>query len=642
VRASRSRDAKRTQSRRRRADDTLTGSVAHALSYLPQGQLLPDRVWARRHRWIVGLLWFHVAALTGFSLLRGFGLAHSCLEGLLLAGPAVLASTEKAGRRLRTISASIGLIASSSLLVHIWGGVIEAHFHFFVIIPILILYQEWSPFLAALGYVVVHHGVLGAVDASSVYNHPNAIAHPWRWALIHGAFVLAASAASIVSWRANEQGLREPLTGLPGRAYFLHRVSRALERLKRRDSTVAVLFLDLDRFKLLNDTLGHPVGDQILVEAAQRLTGTVRRDDTVARFGGDEFGILCEGIASEHEATVIADRIIQTLARPFSVADSQVFTGASIGIAFTNSAEIPPEGLIADADAAMYRAKARRGDRYVVFDEGMRTEDEERLATETALRRALERDELRLVYQPIVSAASGRVCGVEALLRWQHPERGVVPPVEFISVAEQTGLIVPMGEWVLAEACRQASRWWGTRTGSTAPYVSVNLSARQFSQPDLVEMIARVLEETALDPAQLALEVTESVVMEEVDSPVETLIALKSLGVRILLDDFGTGYSSLSYLNHFPIDTLKVDRSFVKRIGTESEEGAILAAVLRMAEALGMTVVAEGVETDAQLTHLRLLGYDFAQGFLFSPPRSADELERLLRVSAVPDLARTA
>jgi diguanylate cyclase (GGDEF)-like protein len=519
---------------------------------------------------------------------------------------------------------------ASALLAHLWDGRTEANFHFFVVIPILILYQDWAPFLLALGYVVLHHGILGTIAPGSVYSHADAVAHPWLWALIDGGFVLAACAASLVSWAANEQMLREPLTGLPGRTVFLQRVRVALARLKRRDSTVALLFLDLDRFKTLNDALGHAVGDRILVQAARRLQGCVRRHDTLARLGGDEFAILCERLRSGHEATTVADRVLDALRRPFHVGSTSVVTGASVGIATTFS-ETEADRLMGDADAAMYRAKRRHGDRYVVFDETMRQEITERLATETGLRRALECDELALHYQPIISATFDEIVGFEALLRWQHPERGMVPPLDFIPVAEHTGLIVPIGRWVLRRACRDASRW-GTlaRDPARAPYVSVNLSARQFAQPGIVDAVTQTLEETGLEPERLALEVTESAVMEDLDEPDETLRELKALGVRLFLDDFGTGYSSLSYLQRFPIDMLKVDRSFVSGIDQGDGKLPILGAVVGMARALGMEVVAEGVETGEQLERLRNLGCELAQGFYFAGPTPLEDLEEMV------------
>jgi diguanylate cyclase (GGDEF)-like protein len=599
------------------------------LAMLPRGQLLPQQSWNRRHRCIVALLWMHVVGLFCFGLAQGLGVVTSATGVLVVVAAAVLASIEVLGRRARALAASFGLVSCSALLVYMWGGVIEAHFHFFVVLSILVLYQDWAAFLIALAYVVVHHGLLGAIQPSAVYNHPEAVAHPWRWAIIHGAFVLAASAANLVSWRANEQMLHEPLTGLAGRAVFLHRTHLALDRLRRTNSTLAMLFLDLDRFKLLNDTLGHGAGDELLVVASERLKGAVRRTDTVARLGGDEFAVLCEDVTSAEEVTRIVERIRESVGRPIRIGSNEVVTDVSIGIAFTTSPDIKPETLMANADTAMYHAKARRGHGHVVFDESIRMKETDRLATETALRQALARNELRVYYQPIVSRHEDRVVGAEALLRWEHPELGLVPPADFVPVAEQTGLILPIGRWILEEACREAVRWSKDCEPGSAPYVTVNLSVRQFSDPELVTVLTQILERTGLDPAQLGLEITESALMEEIDSPLETLTALKEIGVRLLLDDFGTGYSSLSYLRTFPIDALKVDRMFVADLDDQTGDAAILQAVVAMAEALGIAVVAEGVETKEQLTRLSLLGYDFAQGYYFARPRPAEEVRGL-------------
>jgi diguanylate cyclase len=613
----------------RRSQGRADSLFRDALTVLPQGQLLPEHSWRRRHRCIVALLWLHAVGLFSFGLVEGRGAASSAAGVMVVIAAAVFASVEPLGRRARSLAASFGLVTCSALVVYMASGVIEAHFHFFVVISILVLYQDWAPFLLALAYVVVHHGLLGVIDPYAVYNHQSAVDHPWKWAMVHGAFVLAASAANLVSWRANEQMLHEPLTGLAGRAVFLHRTQLGLDRLRRSRSTLAMLFLDLDRFKMLNDTLGHSAGDELLAAAAERLKSAVRRTDTVARLGGDEFAVLCEDITSHEEVTVIVERVREAIARPMRIGRNDVVTDVSIGIAFTTDPEINPKELMANADTAMYHAKARRGHGHVVFDESIRTEETDRLATETALRQALARRELRIYYQPIVSRNKDNPVGAEALLRWDHPERGLVPPAEFIPVAEQTGLILPIGRWVLEEACTEAARWSATCGPDSRPYVTVNLSVRQFSDPDLVDVVAEILERTRLDPAQLGLELTESALMEEIDSPLDTLNALKDLGVRLLLDDFGTGYSSLSYLRTFPIDSLKVDRMFVAGLDDQSGDAAILEAVVAMADALGITVIAEGVETREQLARLTLLGYDLAQGYYFAHPRPAEEVRGL-------------
>ena len=590
---------------------------------LPRGRLLPDPLWFRRHRWIVWLLGAHAVGLTAFALLRGFSLPHSLVEGSMVAGAALAAASPRLSRSLRSVAASLGLVTASALVVHISGGAIEAHFHFFFVLGVLTLYQDWLPFLLAIAYVVLHHGILGAIDPTSVYNHPNAIAHPWRWALIHAGFVVATSVANIVSWRVNEQLLREPLTGLPGRGVFLHRTSGALEKSARGEGNVAVLFLDLDRFKLLNDSVGHSAGDRLLVAAAQRIGQASRSQDVVARLGGDEFAVLCEGIQDPDEAVRIAERIAAELAEPLTIGSLDVSPAASIGIAVADEEVRTAEELIARADLAMYRAK-ESGEGFVVFGEAMREEELRTLEMETALRVAVERNELRLVYQPIVSLADGEIVGVEALVRWIHPTRGLLLPSEFISIAEQTGTIVPIGEWVLREACREAASWDGTA------HISVNISPRQFRGCDLVGTVQEVLEGTGLAPERLALEVTEGLFLEESDQPVVTLRRLADLGVTIVLDDFGTGYSSLGYLSRFPIGLLKLDRSFIARLDEGSDGEAILAAIAGMARALRMTLVAEGVETERQVRTLRLLGWRFAQGFHFGRPEPAEAIAKRL------------
>ena len=611
------------------------------LDAFPKGQLLPDRAWEQRHRWMVAVVGVHAAGLAAFGIARGYGVLQTLLEASIVAAAAALAAWPRLNRAVRSIAASFGLVTSSAVLVHLWDGQIEAHFHFFFVVAMLTLYQDWLPFLVAIGYVVIHHGALGALDPGSVYNHAGGAAHPWRWAFVHAVFVLAASAASVVAWRVNEQLLREPLTGLPGREFFLHAVQRALTRAAPRKHLTAVLFLDLDRFKVLNDSLGHAAGDRLLVEVSQRIVGAVRADDVVARLGGDEFAVLCEGLTDESEAVVIAERIRDALGRPFLLNDVTVVPGASIGISIGRESASSSEELIADADLAMYRAKDRRSGSVVLLGEEMRTRDLKRLGTETALRTALERCELALVYQPIVSLADGVIVGAEALLRWEHPERGTVQPVDFIPVAEQSGLILPIGRWVLQEACREASTW-PTNGAGGRPYVSVNVSPRQFADPELLPTVISTLESSGLAADRLALEITETAVLDNEDSPVETLHALKQLGVRVMLDDFGTGYSSLSSIERLPIETLKIDRSFIAALAADAGKAPVLAAIAGMARALGIAVIAEGVEGEPQVRSLRLLGLGFAQGYHFGRPWPAERLRAQLSGAATGEGPGTA
>ncbi len=610
----------------------ITRRVEAVRQWLPKGQLLPEHIWRRRHATIVWLLWLHVPALVAFGLFAGQTPLHMIQEGAFVAGFAVAATVERFSQKVRVAAASAGLISCSAVLVHLSGGYIEAHFHFFVMIGILTLYQEWVPFLVAIGYVVLHHGLAGVIAPASVYNHPDAVEHPWRWALIHGSFVLAASVAHIVAWRTNEnQLLRDPLTALPSRVLFLSRLDAALERMqRRRGQQVAVLFLDLDRFKVINDSLGHSAGDELIVAVADRLRHALRRHETIARFGGDEFAILCEDVDDEQDAIAIAERLLKSFSLPFALAHGEAVSAASIGIAVAADPAQDGEDLVRDADAAMYRAKQSGGGRCMLFDEVTRQRALDRLHTENALRGAIERGELRVYFQPEVSIKTSAIVGLEALVRWEHPERGLVLPGEFIPLAEETGLIIPIGRWVLLESCRHAKRWQDQRAVGDPLGVKVNVSARQLMQSGFPGTVAEVLEATGMDPTLLCLEVTESVLLEDPESTSETLKALKALGVTVAVDDFGTGYSSLEYLRRFPVDCVKIDRSFVRGLPNSSDDVAIVNAVIELGHALNLSVTAEGVETDEQLDKLQLAGCDTAQGFLFSRPVEPAVIDTLL------------
>jgi diguanylate cyclase (GGDEF)-like protein/PAS domain S-box-containing protein len=426
------------------------------------------------------------------------------------------------------------------------------------------------------------------------------------------------------------QARHDPLTGLPNRTLFLDRLEHGLARSRRSGTKLAVLFLDLDDFKIINDTLGHDAGDLLLVALTPRLLAALRPGDTVARFGGDEFVVLCDDLDSEADAVQIAERVAEACRRPITVGSHEHMVTVSVGVVIAQAGDGTPNALLRDADAAMYRAKARGTGRVEVFDEGMRARLTERIAIESELRLALRRHELRLFYQPVISLARGEIVGVEALLRWQHPERGLLEPADFIHVAETSGLIVPIGEWVIAEACRQAAAWREACPDCAPVRMSVNLSPRQIARSDVAGAVARILEDTGFDPSMLDLEITETILLEEEDASARALRSLKAVGVRLVLDDFGTGYSSLSYLKRHTIDALKIDQSFVAGLGRESGDGAIVKAVLSMASALDVGVTAEGVETADQLARLRTSGCAYAQGYLFSPPVPAEEMPALL------------
>jgi diguanylate cyclase (GGDEF)-like protein len=614
--------------------------VAHLVAFkhwLPKGQLLPEHVLRRRHRSIVILLWLHVPALFAFGVLMGNSVIHTAVDVSLIALCGLGASLERFHLKARVIAASFGLVTCSAVLVDLWGGITEAHFHFFVMIGVLTLYQDWTPFLVAIAFVVIHHGVGGVLDPKAVFgDNPQAEKNPWLWACIHGGFVLAASVAHIVAWRTNEnQLLRDPLTGLPSRVLYLNNLKLALDRLGRGVTrSVAVLFLDLDRFKVINDSLGHGAGDQLLVAVAERISHSLRRHETLARFGGDEFVILCEDIFDDQDAVAVAERVLKAFSLPFHVEMGETMAAASIGISVTSHPDQDADDLIRDADAAMYRAKGAGGARVVLFDEVTRERALARLHNENAIRKALEREEFRVFFQPEVSMDGKNITGLEALVRWEHPERGLLGPSEFIALAEETGLIVPLGTWVLRDACRRTVAWQRARPSDQPLMLRVNVSARQLAQDSLCDTVSGIIDETGIESAQLCLEVTESVLIEDPESSIRTLTRLKKLGVKIAIDDFGTGYSSLEYLRRLPVDCVKVDRSFVRGLPENEEDVAIVNAVIELGHALKLSVTAEGVETADQHRNLMSAGCDTAQGFLFFRPEPPEFLEQLFAAAS--------
>jgi diguanylate cyclase (GGDEF)-like protein/PAS domain S-box-containing protein len=851
---------------------------------IPEGRALPDSEWKVRHKGILILVWFHALGIVAAGIYKGFGPVQSLAEGAVVAVIALLANRQHISRSYRSAVASLGLVTSSAILVQISGGYIEAHFHFFVMLAVIAIYQDWIPFLLAILFVAVEHGLTGQFVPTAVYNHPDAFLHPWKWAVIHAVFVLAESAALLAGWRISERArarvdlvlnstgegivgldldrritfanksavnmmgysslevlvgqpidrilqdsnsafndddtlyayldgsvhcgvekmvlrkdgtslpvelasnpirehdlvvgtvvtlkdetyrkraeeeqrkalsllsatlestadgilvvdregkissfnqkfikmwkipsdiiadmdaakvlvhvldqlidpegflakLRElysqpdaegfdvlkfkdgkvyeryakpqkigaktvgrvwnfrdvtarirseeqlnflathdALTHLPNRILFVDRLEQTMARGHWQKRLVAVMFLDLDRFKVINDTLGHTVGDLLLKAVSERLTASVRSGDTVARVSGDEFIIILADIGQAEDVAKVAEKILNSLSKPFNLEGRELFITTSIGISLYPDDGEQPETLLKNADTAMYRAKEQGRNNYQHYSAAMNASAFERLMIETSLRQALEKREFLLYYQPQVDLASSQIVGLEALIRWKHPAMGLVSPAKFIPLAEETGLIVPIGEWVLRTACSQNKTW---QAAGFAPIrVSVNVSGCQFRRPDLIETIRRVLDETGLAPHYLEIELTESILMKNEEKMIATIGALHEMGVNISIDDFGTGYSSLSYLKRFAINNLKIDQSFVRDITTNPDDAAIVTAIITLAHSLKLKVIAEAVETNDQLQSLRTLQCDQMQGYLFSRPIPAEEMTKLLK-----------
>ncbi|HEX7300050.1 MAG TPA: EAL domain-containing protein [Solirubrobacteraceae bacterium] len=705
------------------------------------------------------ILWAHAVAMFAWGLILGHPLWHAGVDSVPIGVCGLIASSTRLSRLTRSSVVSLGLLTSSAVVVHLMNGAIEGHFHFFVMVSLLALYEEWFPYLLSLAFVLGHHVIMSALAPTSVFgDHPAAAAHPWRWAAIHTFFVGALALVNLVHWRLNEdaralaaqterrfrsafeeapigmalvdldgvvqsanaplcervgadpagrrlsdlvfpgdlsgrpfpmagqelelryrdgrgwglwrhsqlsgpdgspqawishcvdvskrkyaeaqlswQANHDPLTGLPNRALFLERLSRSLSR---RSGHTAVLFVDLDDFKVVNDSLGHAAGDRLLRVVAERLTHVLRPEDVIARFGGDEFTVVLPGLASEQDAVAVARRISEALREPVVIDGERRYISASVGLTQSAPEEaIDADSLLRDADAAMYRAKELGKSRCETFDASMRRDAVERLELESGLRKALDEGELRLAYQPVVTLADGRIIAVEALLRWHHPVHGVIEPLRFIPTAERNGLIIPIGAWVLHEACLQLAAWGDERLS-----MSVNVSARQLGSSDFVESVRSALDGSGVAPGRLCLEITETAMMADLGAMIHTLNALKGIGVRLAVDDFGVGYASLRQLRELlPVDTLKIDKSFVDGITDDADDAAIVEGVVRLAHSLGLQAVAEGVETAEQVALLQAWSCQAGQGYHFARPVEPEGIARLIRagsriVSAGPNV----
>ena len=589
---------------------------ARAARLLPEGRRLPEDVWRRRHRAIVRLARWSAAVLLLLCWLWDRSELAAVTVLLAVGLPLVPAVLPALPRSLRSAATTLSLMAASAALVHLWAGVTEAHFIFFVMIGIVSLYQDWIPFGVALVVVTLHHGVVGTMYPHEVFGHTG-VADPWLWAGIHAAFVLAASLAHLASWRLNEeQVLSDPLTGLANRTLLDETAGRAL----RAGSPVSLLFIDLDAFKEVNDSRGHAVGDELLVVLADRLRRCVRPGDVVARMGGDEFAIAVA--AGPDVARAVGERVLTSLALPVVLDGGPVFVHGSIGLATApDVGGATGSQLLRNADLAMYLAKAQGGNRLVVYADGMAEAAQRRADLQQDLARATDGGQLEVHYQPTVRLTDGRTTGYEALVRWNHPDRGLVPPAEFIPLAEESGVITEIGRWVLREATAQGASW-SAQAGSPLQ-IAVNLSPRQLLDGDVAADVIAALRDSGFPAGQLTLEVTEGVLVRDVERVVAQLTTLRDLGVSIAIDDFGTGFSGLSYLRRLPADILKIDRTFVSDLPAGGSSATLIASILELARTLGLEVVAEGVETEDQWRALADLRCDSAQGFLFARPEPA-------------------
>ncbi|MFL6240323.1 MAG: putative bifunctional diguanylate cyclase/phosphodiesterase [Actinomycetes bacterium] len=616
---------------KRRAGDT--GWAARIWAELPRGRTLPEASWRVRHRAVVALLIAHAVVL-GIVVVAIHAPAFSAVVDVAVpAVGAYTASRRNLSRNVRSSIAAVSLMLTSTVVVHLMHGLIEAHFHFFAMIPIVALYEDWVPFGLAAAIVLLHHGVMGTIDPQSVYNHASATGHPWRYAFIHAAFFAAACIGSVINWRLHEKSrevekdlaaqmryraLHDSLTGLPNRAQLLQHAQTLLE--DAAADRIAVLMVDLDRFKEINDALGHAAGDKLLAEIGPRLAGAVRSGDLFARLGGDEFAAVLGG-ANANVAIDVAQRLLNVLEEPVEVDGVRFNVDASVGIAVIHASECEDiSTLFRQADIAMYTAKRERSG-FALYHTDQDTLTREGLMLLAELRQAMARDEIVLHYQPRVMLPGGELDGVEALARWQHPTRGLLAPSEFIPMAESTGLIVPLTLHILDVAVDQMCAWQAAGHEFT---VAVNLSPRCLADPDLPRQILSRIHDLDLPSDWLRLEITENTLAHNPERAQATLTALAASGIRISIDDFGTGYSSMAYLKRLPVDELKVDRSFVAGMLVHVDDEVIVRSVVDLGHNLGLTVVAEGVEDQATQDALTAIGCDVVQGFYTGRPMTVD------------------
>jgi diguanylate cyclase (GGDEF)-like protein len=595
----------------------LRSPLSRMRRWLPQGRALSDNIWLWRHRLISRFAVLQAIGVTIYGILRGASDADLLVGVLVMGLPAILGFVRSADRRTRALSITTSLMFTSATVVDYSAGMTEAHFHFFVMLGVVSLYQDWATFGLCVLITVLHHTVMGVFAPHSVFAGETEWEHPIRWGLIHGAFIAAACVTHLVAWRANEQQeLSDPLTRLPNRTAFNEDLNLMLAD---GNDPVSVLFIDLDNFKAINDSGGHYLGDEALLHATRKLLGATRRNDIVARLGGDEFAVLVSGDVELAES--IGHRIHASLQSPMVHDGREIFVRASIGVADAAQAgSRDPSDLLRDADLAMYLAKSDGQNRVVRYTPGVDVAVKDHAELASDIRHALSRNEFHLNYQPILDEGGRRLCGVEALLRWDHPERGPISPVVFIPLAEETGDIASIGLWVLTEACRQVGEWQLTYPAAEDLELAVNLSPVQMRDPNLILEIARIVNSSSLSPSNLTLEVTEGAILADLNLAHRQLGAARALGIKIAIDDFGTGYSSLSYLAKLPADQVKIDRSFVTALTEDGNGIALVKGIVDMATALNLETLAEGIEHLEQQDILTDLGCERSQGFFYARP----------------------
>lgn len=620
--------------------------MAHAfsslMSLLPRGDRLPRRRWELRHRSLTAVAALHVPVLFAWGLIEDVGLGHMVLELTPIAAMVAFALVPRAPGRAREVATALALLISSALIVHLMNGAVEAHFHLFLVVSLLALYEQWLPFLVAILFVAVHHLGLGLLDDGAI-NHAAAQAHPVRWAVIHALFIAAQAAIVLASWKLNEdsrasiagaearyrwQAHHDRLTGLPNREQALRRLDKAAHA----GSRGSVLLIDVDDFGLVNDSLGHAAGDELLRGVAARLEQVIEERcerwdglGLLGRFGGDEF-VVVSPEADPAGVCALAQDLVAALREPFVIAGAPLEAGITTGARIVGDDAVrSANAILGEVHAALDHARAEGKGAFAIFDESMRRRAAEQLQIEHDVRHAAARGELSVVYQPQIDLIDGSIHGVEALLRWTHPELGCVSPADFIPIAERNGAIIEIGAWVLDAACRQAADWDARRLE-----VSVNVSSRQLAAPGFVEVVRDTLARHGVAPGQLCLEVTETAVLGDPVHTRRVLGALTELGVQLAVDDFGVGFASLAHLRQLmPVDVLKIDKSFIDGVLQDPEDAAIVTGVIRLAHSLGLSVVAEGVEHAEQAELLRSWDCEFGQGYHFArplPPGAVTEL----------------